>query len=215
MAEKFFVAGDQHFSITGQLLEIQRQLRQKGGSPINPDLVMYALQDIIEGRFYPRMETSAPILKLLSGEENLLIDSCDGKAILRTAIKTFSSGINFGLWEIQGYSKPTEPITVDVYDILGKNTIKEIVNSLTDDLSKVCLTPQQIIQFCDKYPEWLAELPDLDCLTLFLFKNNDQFFIADVRVRSGLYLYVNGYSGDSIFDSRKIPHRLVVPKLNL
>ena len=36
---KFIVTGDQHFDITGQMLEIQRQIRQKGGSSIDPKLV--------------------------------------------------------------------------------------------------------------------------------------------------------------------------------
>lgn len=45
---KFVVASEQYYGITGQLLEIQRQLRLKGGSPINPEYLKYTLQDIIE-----------------------------------------------------------------------------------------------------------------------------------------------------------------------
>lgn len=52
---KFIVTGDQHFGITGQMLEIQRQIRLKSGSPIDPELAIYALQEIIEGKFSDRV----------------------------------------------------------------------------------------------------------------------------------------------------------------
>lgn len=45
---KFIVTSEQHYRITGQLLEIQRQLRTKGGSPINPEYLKEVLQGIIE-----------------------------------------------------------------------------------------------------------------------------------------------------------------------
>lgn len=48
MAKRHFVSGDQHYSITGQLLEIQRQMRMRGGSPLDPEKVRMALQKIIE-----------------------------------------------------------------------------------------------------------------------------------------------------------------------
>ncbi len=51
MAEKFTVTGEQDLSIDKQMSEIKRQIRQKGGSPLNPELVAFALQDIIEGKF--------------------------------------------------------------------------------------------------------------------------------------------------------------------
>jgi hypothetical protein len=49
---KFLVSGDQDLSIDRQMWEIKRQIRQKGGSPIDPELVKIALQNISEGIFY-------------------------------------------------------------------------------------------------------------------------------------------------------------------
>lgn len=46
--KKYFVSGDQHYGITGQVLEIQRQMRMRGGSPLDPEKVRIALQKIIE-----------------------------------------------------------------------------------------------------------------------------------------------------------------------
>ena len=45
------VAGELYESITGQLFEIGRQLRQKGGYPYDPERLKQALQAVIEGRF--------------------------------------------------------------------------------------------------------------------------------------------------------------------
>lgn len=45
------VAGELYASITGQLFEIGRQLRQRGGYPYDPELLKKALQKAIEGKF--------------------------------------------------------------------------------------------------------------------------------------------------------------------
>lgn len=50
MANKI-VAGELYESITGQLFEIGRQLRQKKGYPYNPKALNKHLQDAIEGKF--------------------------------------------------------------------------------------------------------------------------------------------------------------------
>ncbi|MBI4434817.1 hypothetical protein HY635_03330 [Candidatus Uhrbacteria bacterium] len=51
MAAKFAVDGDRYMQIDGRMIEIMRQLRVKGGSPLDPDLVAKALQRIAEGDF--------------------------------------------------------------------------------------------------------------------------------------------------------------------
>ncbi len=45
------VKGDLYESLTGQLFEIGRQLRQQKGYPYNPERLKFHLQDAIEGRF--------------------------------------------------------------------------------------------------------------------------------------------------------------------
>jgi len=57
------VAGDEYFSLDGQLSEIKRQLRQKKGYPNSLSALRNALQDIIHGVFlevYPESTISAP-----------------------------------------------------------------------------------------------------------------------------------------------------------
>lgn len=54
MATKTVVAGELYEAITGQLFEIGRQLRQKGGYPYDPHKLKRMLQDAIEGKFHGR-----------------------------------------------------------------------------------------------------------------------------------------------------------------
>jgi hypothetical protein len=51
MATKTVVAGELYESITGQLFEIGRQLRQPSGYPFNPHLLKLHLQNAVEGKF--------------------------------------------------------------------------------------------------------------------------------------------------------------------
>ncbi len=49
--EKFVVTGEQRDDIDGQMMDVKRQLRLKKGSPLDPELVKIALQNIVEGKF--------------------------------------------------------------------------------------------------------------------------------------------------------------------
>ena len=60
------VAGDLYETITGQLFEIGRQLRQKNGYPYNPQKLKQALQAVIEGQF-PKTKYD---LYLAPGQQN-------------------------------------------------------------------------------------------------------------------------------------------------
>ena len=51
MAAKIAVDGDQYMQIDWRMIEVKRQLRTKGGSPLDPNLVAKALQRIAEGDF--------------------------------------------------------------------------------------------------------------------------------------------------------------------
>lgn len=51
MAAKFAVTGDQFVVVDDRMRDIKRQLRLKGGSPLDPEQVAKALQWIVEGRF--------------------------------------------------------------------------------------------------------------------------------------------------------------------
>lgn len=152
-------------------------------------------------------------LKLLSGAETLMLDALDGKETLATAKEVFPSGID-GDFKNWGTNKPgitTKEIAVDVHELVKDGTFAQMFGSLGTDLDKLCLTQSQIKNFCKKHPEWLRQN---GYATFFLFKVEDQFFVAGVGVRSdGLHVRVCRFEGDDVW-SAESSHRLVVPQLN-
>lgn len=151
-------------------------------------------------------------LKLLSGAETLMLDALDGKETLATAKETFPSGIdgNFKNW---GTNKPgiaTKETAVDVYELVKDGNFAQMFGSLGTDLDKLCLTQAQIKNFCKKHPQLLRQN---GYATFFLFKVEDQFFVARVYVNSdGLYVNVNRFVRDNVWGAGS-SHRMVVPKM--
>jgi hypothetical protein len=209
MAEKFNVTGEQHFGITGQMLEIQKQIRRRGGSPINPKLVSIALQRIIEGEFQ-----SNSILRLLTSTDELIIKATDGKRFLAKAKDTFESdGIdsNFKILKLDQESHATIDTPINVYEMIESATFAQIFRSLSNNLDKLCLTQDQIEEFCLSHRD---QLRTGGYNTFFLFKENKYFFVANVAIGSrGLYVYVSRLNqGHFVWDGHN-RNRVVVPQL--
>lgn len=206
---KFHVTGEQHFGITGQVLEIQRQIRQKGGSPIDPELVTHALQDIIEGGFIGRKN---PTLRLLSRHQSIVIPPCDGTETLENAAKAFEDGLCGDLKKhhINSPSKPTRKTNIRIHELVREATFAQMFSSFDTDLEELCLTLSQIKSFCEIHPDWLDERG----WTFFLFKNEDLFFVALIRTYpTGLNLSIRQLD-DSATWSDEYHHRIVTPQLN-
>ena len=82
--------------------------------------------------------------------------------------------------------------------------------SLGTDLDKLCLTQHQIKTFCEVHKEWLRKD---GYATFFLFKVDEQFFVAHVRVSSvGLGVHVFRFGLDDVWYA-EYSHRMVVPQL--
>ena len=151
-------------------------------------------------------------LKLLSGAETLMLDALDGKETLATAKETFPSGID-GDFKNWGTNKPgiaTKEQAVDVHELVKDGTFAQMFGSLGTDLDKLCLTQAQIKNFCKKHPQWLRQN---GYATFFLFKVEDQFFVAHVNVDSGgLRVDVFRFGSDRVWNTEN-SHRVVVPQL--
>ena len=151
-------------------------------------------------------------LKLLSGAETLMLDALDGKETLATAKETFPSGID-GDFKNWGTNKPgiaTKEQAVDVHELVKDGTFAQMFGSLGTDLDKLCLTQAQIKNFCKKHPQWLRQN---GYATFFLFKVEDQFFVANVNVDSGgLRVDVFRFGSDRVWNTES-SHRVVVPQL--
>lgn len=207
---KFNVTGEQRDDIDGQMIEIKRQLRQKGGSPINPEDVALAIQDIIEGKFNHNKKVDL-ISRLLSKNESIIIEKCDGTETLAQAEKVFKSGIDpdFKNWKLDTASKATEETAVQVHEIFKDSTFTQMFGSLVADLDKLCLTQHQIKSFCKNHPDWLRK----DGYGIFfLFKVGGNFFVARVDVDSdGLDVSIFGLEYVDVWGAGYL-RRLVVPK---
>ena len=217
MAKKFIVTGDQYHGIDGKMLEIKRQLRLKGGSSLDPELVDSALQDIVEGRFSSpgvrKDEGSQTILRRISGGEKLMIEALDGKAYISDAKKTFKSGIDgdFKNWGLNQSGPTTAETLLDVSEMTSDGTFVQIFTGITPDLGKLVLTQTQIIRFCEKHPTWLRQE---GYNTFFLTKVGDRYFVVSVDVDSGgLYVSVirleDGYVWKGGYCLRVVSPRLV------
>ena len=151
-------------------------------------------------------------LKLLSGAETLMLDALDGKETLATAKEVFPSGIDgdFKNWGTNKAGIATKEQAVDVHELVKDGTFAQMFGSLGTDLDKLCLTQAQIKNFCKKHPNWLRKD---GYATFFLFKVEDQFFVAYVYVLSGgLRVRVYRFEFDVVWGAGS-SHRLVVPQL--
>jgi hypothetical protein len=150
-------------------------------------------------------------LKLISQGKELTINAVDGKETLYEAKEVFKSGIDSDLkgWGLNKKGSATPETPVEVHEMIKDATFSKIFSSFGTDLNKLCLTQAQIKNFCIKYPTWLRQ----DGYgTFFLFKENEQYFVADVYVNSdGLFVDVRRLEFDDVWYADYL-HRIVVPQ---
>jgi len=157
-------------------------------------------------------EKSNAILSLLSIPETLVLEVLDGKATIANAKSTFKSYLDsdFKNWKLNNKGNATEEIPIQVYEMAKNANYSQMFNSLSSDLDSLCLTQNQIIRFCEKYPSHLRQDGNA---TFFLFKENGEYFVAYVDVRSGgLRVGVRRFGGGGVWDAGGA-RRVVVPQL--
>lgn len=152
------------------------------------------------------------ILSLLTTHNNPVIKATDGKRYLAKAKKTFESYVDpdFKNWNLDQASQTTPETPTNVYEMIAGATFVQIFSSLSGDLDKLYLTQEQIEEFCLSHRQWLRTDGNA---TFFLFKENNEFFVAGVDVYSdGLRVCVCRLEDDDVWlgDCR---HRVVVPQL--
>lgn len=154
--------------------------------------------------------SQAQIVRLISGEEKILIKALSGKKFRSKSKKIFKSfiGQGFANWEFIS-SKATKETPVAVGEIVKNSNFAEIFNYLNPDLDKLVFTQDQIIYFCEVHFKWLRQSGGS---TFFLRK------IEGVYVVSRIYILSNGIYGMSYrLDNknytwyRDSDHRVVYP----
>jgi hypothetical protein len=154
-----------------------------------------------------------PFLRLISGNESLIIKALTGKLTIAEAKKTFKSYIDldFKNWNLNKAGQKTGQIPkTDVYELVADATFVQMFGSLSDNLDKLVMSQSQIIEFCEKYPTWLRQD---GYATFFLIKEDGKYFVVSVRVGGvGLSVDVDRFEDDYVWGAER-RRRLVVPQL--
>lgn len=186
---------------------VQRLLGSKAIAPRIKTFVKELLAELAEKIF--------GCLKLISGAETIELESTNGKRTIAKAKEVFTWGIDddFKNCGCDVKAVPTKAANVHVYEMIKDGTFAQIFGGLSNNLDDLCLTQDQIIQFCEKHKKWLHAD---GYATFFLFKANGEFFVArvDVGPDGTLYAYLLRFSRDRVWlaDYR---HRVVVLQLAL
>ena len=155
-----------------------------------------------------------PILRRLFEGESISIGARDGSRYISKEKGVFRVFIDscFKSWGLDKCGKATEKTEVSVYEMVKDAKFAPMFSSLNLDLDKLCFSQDQIIEFCEEH---CSRLRTDGYATFFLFKQDDQFFVARVDVNSdGLSVDVSRLENDNVWFS-SCAHRLVVPQLTV
>jgi hypothetical protein len=148
-------------------------------------------------------------LRLLSGNELLVLGPTDGQETLAQATSVFRYiDRNFEHWNCNTVGLPTKETAVQVYEMVRDSTFQEMFGGFGIPIDSLALTQAQIKQFAKLYPNWLKKGGNG---TFFLFKVENQFFVSAVYFFSDgrIGVRVRGLTLERVFRAQK-RHRLVV-----
>jgi hypothetical protein len=165
-------------------------------------------------------------LRLISRGELLTVDALDGKDDLAPHDGLFCKFVypphDFYTidvpkqddWRRNPHVEPCQPTKeteVKVYRLIKDATFSQLFSSLSSDLHRVCFFSRaQVKNFVKKHKKWLGE--GLSS-TLFLYRSDGDFFVANVCIEScfTLCLYIHHFKNSSIWPS-EFAIRVVTPK---
>jgi hypothetical protein len=149
-----------------------------------------------------------PTLQRLSTDENMIIESLDGKATITDAKKTFVYiDSDFKGWGLNKKGEATKETPIQPYELVQDANFAKIFSSFAN-LDEACFTQAQIIRFCEKYPRQLRQE---GYANFFLLKMDGEYFVAVVDVRSdGLEADVDRFGVDDVWRAESRP-RVFVP----
>ena len=159
-------------------------------------------------------EQKMGLIKLISGEETLILDAVDGSQTIYTSrmFHRIDDILTGGNARMHGVS--TKETNVQVYELQKSATPLQMFSCLMNDLSRLCLTQHQIENFISKYKSWLS---DEHGNTFFLFESNSTIFLACiVRVDDRLLVDIKPlyeYEWDHLYSNGEygLKYRLIVP----
>jgi hypothetical protein len=112
-------------------------------------------------------------LRLLSGNEPLVLNPTDGEEVLAQATDVFRyNDRNFEHWNCNIVGLPTKETAVQVYEMVRDSTFQELFGGFGVALDCLALTQAQIRQFVKHHGDWLKKGGNG---TFFLFKVGNEF----------------------------------------
>jgi hypothetical protein len=126
-------------------------------------------------------------LKLISGQEPLMLDSTDGQETLAGGTDLFRYiDSNLRRWSCDVTQPPTKETPIRVYEVVRDSAFGEMFGGFGVSLDSLTLTQSQIKLFARRYPDWLKKGGNG---TFFLFKVGNEFFVA------AIFLFLDGCLG--------------------
>jgi hypothetical protein len=153
-------------------------------------------------------------LKLISSGKRVVIGATNGTEIIASTSDVFSSiSPDFKNWGCDKVEQSTPEMIVEVHEQIEDATHPEIFGGVDQNFERLVLTTSQIKNFVMNHAmDYLLEA-EWTCFR-FLFKEDEEFFVADVRVLSEgkLDFRVTRFLDGSVRHAQ-YHHRIVVPKL--
>ena len=145
--------------------------------------------------------------------QNITLPVCNKDTVARADDVFSYIDSDFTNWNLDVKSPKTESTEMAVLEMDKDGTFKDIFTSINPNLDSMCLTQAQIIRFCEKNKD---KLRTDGCGTFFLFKKDNEHFVAYVRVNSvgTLFVDVGRFSHDYVWRAGR-RHRVVSPQVAL
>ncbi len=149
------------------------------------------------------------VLKKLFPNETIKVKATSGRSTIAKSEEVFKFwlDLDFEGYDLDNPQRITKEIPVEVYEIVANADFKTIFTSLDQNIDNLCLTQNQIVEFCKNYRNYLRST----WTVFFLFKENNEYFVADVYVSlGGLVVYIQRFEDAYVWfaDHR---HHVVVP----
>lgn len=152
------------------------------------------------------------ILKPIFASKRVVIDATRGTETLASANDVFISiSPDFKNWGCDKAEQETPEICVEVYEQIEDATYPEIFGEVDKNFDHLVLTTSQIKSFIMNHSKDYLLEAEWTCFRL-IFKVDNDFFIADVRVHSdgNRDVRVTRFLDGSVRHA-KYHHRIVVP----
>ena len=169
------------------------------------------------------MEKENSILRLISGEENLILKASDGSRLIYQSANTFKSHLDpdFIAWGLNKKGIATTETRIQIHEMIAEDNFMAIFKSLPGSWAQKVLSQNQIIDFCEQLPEWLKSDA---CATMFLCRIDEtkevdeknpqnNLVVVSVSVGAGLRARIFRLDNDHVWGAG-YARRVVVPQVD-